>query len=115
MQCSCDLPHALLLGHSTYNVEGTFYIPCSLLMGLSIYFVDEVLLHAMLMRPSKYSDDGVKRFVPISCNLISDRTAMEQKKKKNSFEVEFCSIIYTLTSKSYKLQSAGIIATNHHA
>lgn len=127
--CCCGLTHAVFMWPSTCSVVGTFYIhcwydlPCSLLMGLSIYFVDEVLPRAMLMGPSscnvdetfKYSDDGVKRFVPCSCKLISDRTAMEQKKIKNSFEVEFCSIIYTLTSKSYKLQSAGIIAMNHHA
>lgn len=129
MQCSCDRPHALLMGPSTFTVDMTFYVHCwwdfpnILWRGPSTCSVNGTfymqcwwgILHTMLMRPSTYSVDGVKRFVPCSCKLISDRTAMEQKKKKNSFEVEFFSIIYTLTSKSYKLQSTGITVMNHHA
>lgn len=117
--CCCDHPHALLMGPSTFTVDMTFHVHC----WLSINFVDEVLPHAMLMGPSTCNVGEtfqilwwwVRRFVPCSCKLISDRTAMEQKETKNSFEVGFWSIVYTLTSKSYKLQSAGIIAMNHHA
>lgn len=120
------LPQSLLTGSSTYAAVVTIHMLCwwdllqSLLIWPSMFTVDGTFHKLCWWGPSTCNVNGTfymqcwwdlpntlmmgwRDFVPCSCKLISDKTAMEQKETKNSFEVGFWSIVYTLTSKSCKL------------